>query len=371
MIGDPAVPRRDALLRPETMAGVISQRLLGGVPVERCERVYVKYRVGESLRVVYRYDGRYVAARTGKRDGIAAPEVGAALYPFPQDRKLDLSAVDRLDFTTRLVTWAAEQSATFECRDPSGRVVAYAKVQRDPARWPELDAVRVPRVLAARDGVLLLEALEGRRLDTLRGEGLHALGAALAALHATPPPAPRAGGASRERRVSRAVLEKVDARGTRFSRLDPERLATAADAIARVRPDVAPAAQRLVTRLLDRIEDSYGEPVLVHGDANLRNAILQPGGTVALLDLEDLSAGPAAADLGQVLAALIVIRTPHGARPLLAGYGTPSGQRRAALAHRRLAPRPPGPARHLPPPPAAPRPPARAARRGLHPRQPS
>ena len=67
MIADPAVPRRDALLRPATMAGVISQRLHGGVPVERCERTYVKYRVGDSLRVVYRYGRRrrYVAARTG------------------------------------------------------------------------------------------------------------------------------------------------------------------------------------------------------------------------------------------------------------------------------------------------------------------
>ena len=52
---DPAVPRRNSLLRPLTMAGVLSQRLHGGVPVERCERLYVKYRVGESLRAVYRY----------------------------------------------------------------------------------------------------------------------------------------------------------------------------------------------------------------------------------------------------------------------------------------------------------------------------
>jgi aminoglycoside phosphotransferase len=294
MIHDPAVPHRDTLLREETMAGVISQRLLGGVPVERCERVYVKYRVGESLRVVYRYDGHHVAARTGKRGDIA-------LFPFPHDRKLDLSAVDRLDFTTHLVAWAAEQSATFECRDPSGRVVAYAKVQRDPARWPELDAVRVPRVLAARDGVLVLEALEGRRLDTLGGgEGLHALGAALRNINGVRPHL-----------------------CSRFARLDPERLVTAAEVIGRVRPDVAPAAQRLLNRLLDRIEDSYGEPVLIHGDANLRNAILQPDGTVALLDLEDLSVGPAAADLGQVLAALIVNRTPKAAHELLAGYGTP------------------------------------------------
>jgi aminoglycoside phosphotransferase len=301
MIHDPAVPRRDALLRPETMAGVISQRLLGGVPVERCERVYVKYRVGASLRVVYRYDGRYVAARTGKRDGIQAPEVGAALYPFPHDRKLDLAAVERLDFSTHLVTWAAEQSATFECRDPSGRVAAYAKVRRDPARWPELDAVRVPRVLAARDGVLLLEALEGRRLDTLGGEGLHALGAALRNLNGVRP----------------------SLGSGRFVRLDPERLVTAAEVIGRVRPDVAPAAQRLLRRLLDRIEDSYGEPVLIHGDANLSNALLTPTGEVALLDLEDLSVGPAAADLGQVLAALIVNHTPKAAQALLHGYGTP------------------------------------------------
>ncbi|HEY6886755.1 MAG TPA: hypothetical protein VI300_03215, partial [Solirubrobacter sp.] len=182
MIADPAVPRRDALLRPETMAGVISQRLLGGVPVERCERVYVKYRVGESLRVVYRHDGAYVAARTGKRDGIAAPEVGAALYPFPHDRRLDLAAVERVldeGRSPHLVAWAAEQSATFECRDPSGRVVAYAKVQRDAAPWPALDTVRVPRVLAATDTVLLLEALPGERLDRTAGRGLAALGEAL------------------------------------------------------------------------------------------------------------------------------------------------------------------------------------------------
>lgn len=196
---DPAVPRRDALLRPETMAGVISQRLLAGVPVDRCERVYAKYRVGESLRVVYRYDGQYVAARTGKRDGVAAPEVGAALYPFPHDRKLpalaslDTTAARLLgrSITTHLVAYAAEQSATAECSDEHGRVVAYAKVGRDDAELQGCEllagqtAVRVPRVLAAADGVLLLEPLHGNRLDTLRGEGLHALGASLATLHQT------------------------------------------------------------------------------------------------------------------------------------------------------------------------------------------
>ncbi|HEY6890602.1 MAG TPA: phosphotransferase, partial [Solirubrobacter sp.] len=98
---------------------------------------------------------------------------------------------------------------------------------------------------------------------------------------------------------------------------------TAADVIARVRPDAAPAARRLLTRLLEHAEDAEREPVLIHGDANLRNALLQPDGTVALLDLEDLTYGPAAADLGQVLATLIVNRTPHAARALLGGYGDP------------------------------------------------
>ena len=90
---DPRVPRRDALLRPTTMAGVISQRLHEGVPVERVERAYVKYRVGESLRVVYRYalnDAvHHVAVRSGaKPHGTTAPEVGATLFPFPHDRRL-------------------------------------------------------------------------------------------------------------------------------------------------------------------------------------------------------------------------------------------------------------------------------------------
>jgi len=302
MIHDPAVPRRDALLRPETMAGVVSQRLRDGVPVERCERRYVKYRAGESLRVVYRCDGEWVAARTGRRDGVAAPEVGAALYPFPHDRKLDLAAVGRtLDagVTPHLVAWAAEQSATFECRDPSGHVLAYARVQPDAAPWPAFGAVRAPRVLRAEAGVLLLEALEGVRLDRAAGQGLAALGAALAQLHA-------------------AALGFTL---PRFTRADPERLDTAAEVIARVRPDVAPAAQRLLARLLDRAEAR--EPVLIHGDANLRNALLTADGTVALLDLEDLSLGPAAADLGQVLAALIATRAPHGAQALLRGYGDP------------------------------------------------
>ena len=127
MIGDPAVPRRDALLRPETMAGVISQRLLGGVPVERCERVYVKYRVGESLRVVYRYDDTYVAARTGKRDGLAAPRSAPRSIPSP---------------TTASWTWR-RSTACSTSNDPPPRRVGRRAVGH----------VRVPRPVGTRGRV--------------------------------------------------------------------------------------------------------------------------------------------------------------------------------------------------------------------------
>jgi aminoglycoside phosphotransferase len=321
---DPALPRRDALLEPLTMAEVISQRLHGGVPVERCERVYVKYRVGESLRVVYRYGGgHYVTARSTAKPpvaGIVAPEIGAVLSPFPHDRKLPAlpalapgsPVLERLlgrPCTPRLVAYAAEQAAAAQCRDERGRVLAYAKVGRDDGERRGCEAlagqetVRVPRVLAHGEGVLLLEALEGRRLDHLDGadlqRALHALGRTLATLHTTAP---------------------VPA--TRFERLDPTRLATAAAVIARARPDVEASAERLLAKLVLHEDDARRRRVCLHGDANLRNALALANGDVALLDLEHLSAGPAAADLGQVLAGLLSGRVRrNGAAALLAGYG--------------------------------------------------
>jgi aminoglycoside phosphotransferase len=314
LAADKHVPRRDALLRPAAMAGVISQRLHAGVPVERVERTYVKYRVGESLRVVYRYALRgelhHVTARTGTRGGTPAPEVGATLFPFPQDRKLEhlhalapgSKALHRLlgqPVTPRLVAYAAEQSATAECRDARGNVIAYAKVQASDAEHRGCRAlsdqqdVRVPRIFAHGQGVLILEALVGRRLDRMPEPPLHALGATLAKLHA----------------------QRVDA--PRFDRLDAGKLETAARVIAAARPDVD--AQRLLDALRERPDVPH---VTVHGDANLRNALQLAGGRVALLDLEHLGSGPAEADLGQVLAALLAGRT-HGAKALLAGYGRP------------------------------------------------
>jgi aminoglycoside phosphotransferase len=335
---DPAVPQRDALLDPEAVARLLGRDVRGHA------RTYAKYRVGESLRVVHRVEagGRYqhVAARTFRAGESAAayeralqfavpagplppvlhaPAHDTVLWTFPNDRRL--SALPRLaggapslttllgrPCRTRFVSYAAERSASAQCLDADGHVLAYVKLHasgsaaaRERASLETVGAatgahLRVPRVLAADADTVLLEPLAGRRLDTLapaeRADALRRLGRALATLH-TRAPVP----------------------DTRFARLDPERLANAVGVIARARPDAGGAAARLLAALLERPDAAAGPAVCLHGDANLRNALLD-GGRIALLDLEDASAGPAAADLGQLLAS-----TDAGlADALLAGY---------------------------------------------------
>jgi aminoglycoside phosphotransferase len=334
---DPEVPHRDALLDGR------------GLGVGTAARTYAKYRVGESLRVVHRLCGgghaatrsypataseaAYQRALAGLDRGapsrspvVHVPELDAVVWIFPADRKLAAlpllagpsRALDRLvgraGVTPRLVAYCAERSATAQCLDAAGRVVAFAKVQvgdgaeRERRRLDRVAAevgiddphLRVPRVLAASGGALAVEAIEGRRLDTLGGAlgaGLERLGAALATLH-----------------------ERSSVPSGRFERLDEERLDNAARVIGRARPDAAAAAAALLDSLLERLEDADGPAVCLHGDPGLRNAILD-GGRVALIDFEDAAAGPAAADLGRVLAGL----PRPAAEPLLRGYASVRG----------------------------------------------
>jgi Ser/Thr protein kinase RdoA (MazF antagonist) len=71
---------------------------------------------------------------------------------------------------------------------------------------------------------------------------------------------------------------------------------------------VAGAAERLLGCLALTGDDARRRPVCLHGDANLRNALLLQDGGIGLIDLEHVSAGPAAADLGQLLAGLLLAR---------------------------------------------------------------
>ena len=102
---DPAVPQRDALLDERYIASRLG--------AARCERINAKYRVGDSLRVVYRVDAdRILAGRTFRgrsrsvfRRAAAANEPGAVLHleeletvfwTFPNDRRLaGLRLLDR------------------------------------------------------------------------------------------------------------------------------------------------------------------------------------------------------------------------------------------------------------------------------------
>jgi aminoglycoside phosphotransferase (APT) family kinase protein len=362
---DAAVPARDVLLDPDAMAERLARLMGAGGPaaIDGYRRGRAKYRVGESLRVVHEVDvdgaprlvasrtfpdGRsrdvYERARASARDAgplravAHDPQLQAVFWTFPNDRKLatlpalapESGTVARLlgrpVGRIALAAYAPEKSATAACLAPStGRAVAYAKVYASAdelaAAHRAHDAVsarlgtahsllRVPAVLAVSeaDRMLVIEAVDGRRIDALLGpdqiEAMRRFGAALATLHSLPVPDGL----------------------PRFARLDPERQAQAAELLGRARPDVAAAAERLVAELCG-VPPAPADPVCLHGDVHPKNGLLQ-GRRVALVDLDQAGPGAAAAELGSALAglryhALVFDEAARGERlraALLAGY---------------------------------------------------
>jgi aminoglycoside phosphotransferase len=339
---DPVLPQRDALL-DTSLVGERIGRLIGAnqpAAIDRCERLRVNYQIGKSLRVLHRVDagrtrwtisarafrqgrgerGFEEACRDARPDGDRSvfydAELDTVFWVFPHDRKLtSLPAVARaaLPFidgfsgrwmSTHLVAYAPEKSATLACLDAQGSILAYAKVAAEHRGAPELvlyrglcDAVdgnpylRLPRILAhvPEYRLVLLEAVIGRRMDdpAAGAEAVHdagRLGAALAEFHA---------------------LEPTDA--PKFTRFAPDRLCEARRLVARVRPDVEEAADALVRELAAQQPDDRAAAVCLHGDLHPKNAIVSDG-RVALIDVEDLAVGPAAADIGSFLAALAYLR---------------------------------------------------------------
>jgi predicted glycosyltransferase/Ser/Thr protein kinase RdoA (MazF antagonist) len=327
---DPAVPRRDVLLDGDALAARLG--------AERVEHVRVKYRVGRGLGAVLRLhaDGatRLVSARAfapGRgargyekaRAGAAPhrplsydPELETVFWAFPHDRRigsLDLlagpsPALERLvgaPCTPELAAYVPEKAGTARCLDAGGRPLAFAKVYADDtaertaavhaALRAGADRLRVPRVLGLdpQRRALATEALEGATLAALgpdaAPEDLGRLGAALATLHAAPPP------------PGLPV----------FDRVAPSQLGLAAELVARARPDAAAAARALAA------PPSAAEAVCLHGDVNRKNAILGPDG-VGLVDLDDVRLGPAAADLGSLLAGLAYQRIVGALPPTVA-----------------------------------------------------
>jgi len=340
---DSAVPQRDALLDTRVVADRIGRLIgVGGpTPIERCERLRVNYQIGKSLRVVHRVEAARenwtIAARTYRDDrgerafdearaaAVRCGEVRPVFYDanlntvfwvFPNDRKikglpalansrlLSAGALPRQWTSCRLMAYAPEKSATVACLDDAGAVVAYAKCfagddgARDYAMYQALNQsadrsphVRLPRPLAyvPRCRVLIVEAIAGRRMADLAGdadaiEDAARLGTALAGFHGLTPIEPRP-----------------------FTRFANDRLLEARRLIACVRPDVANLAEALMRELIARRRDRSEPPSCLHGDVHPKNAIVADG-LVVLIDVEDLAVGPASADLGSFLAALIYLR---------------------------------------------------------------
>jgi aminoglycoside phosphotransferase len=327
---DFAVRHRDLLLDAEAMAPRLGRLLgrRGALAVDACRRGRVKYRPGESLRVLYALDvgGRRerVALRTfpGERGDrvferaaeratdrgplrgvVRDPELGAVLFTFPNDRKI--AGLRRLlarpgpgVAASRLVAWAPEKCATVRRVDAKGRTLAYAKAYagdegartrgvHDALRGPAAAAgLRLPWAISydPEHRVLECEALDGRPLAALEGSeleaGMRRLGAALAHLHRleAPPLAPP------------------------FERLEPTELRRAASLIAALRPDCSGAARELADRLITE-RPQAATAVCLHGDVHPKNALVGDAG-LALVDLDQVALGPAAADIGGILAGL-------------------------------------------------------------------
>ena len=360
LLNDPAFPRRDLLLDVGQAVRWLSPRigLNGPIAIERCERARVKYRPGVSLRVLYRIEagGRAhtLATRvfTGGRSNAAFERAASKAVPsgnlrpvghdaeldlvfwtFPNDRKISrlaalthpperLALIDERRWSlSRVVAYAPEKCVTAQCLDDTGAVLAYAKVYADDQRATHSiyealrkniegtkSRLRIPRVLAycEENHLLLLESLAGCRAADLckedRPQGFRRLGAALAALHSTPVP------------------EQVQP----FTRLRTDRLQMAARVIGAARPDVAQRAAELAGELCLRQPGLRAPGVCLHGDVHPKNGVLQ-GEQMALIDLDQAGTGPAAADLGSLLAALRYSRliramSPAEARKLAGAF---------------------------------------------------
>ena len=340
LMADRALPQRDLLLDPAFVAGLFSRRLgvNGPIVVDDCKHIRTTYRAGESLRVAYRVSAggqsSIVAGRVFPQGGSrkyferAEPKVAdcgpfrpvfhhaeteSIFWTFPNDRKIanlhslvDIPQELAELFTPRwtkssVVAYAPEKCATVQCLTAQDDVLAYAKIYADDhdqtcfrtymalrqSAASERAEVHFPEVLYhfAPHHIFILQALRGRRMADVQGREVYGafarLGQALARLHSLPVP---------------AHLQE-------FPRFTPSHMKLAAASIGLVRPDLAQLASELCDALCRQKKELNEPAVCLHGDVHPKNGILLENG-VALIDLDQASVGPPAADLGSLLAAL-------------------------------------------------------------------
>ena len=307
LAADPALPQRDLLLDDEQMAARLSSLIphRGPRSIDSCEKQRIKYRIGESLRVLYRLsvNGRSHLIAT---KAVAGTDNHPSFWMFPNDRKIKHLGLLRdmpETLTTVLagrwhhsegVAYVPEKCATVRCLDQDGQTIAYAKMYA-PTEGRSIYSTylqlasgcpRVVKPLAYSEPyrLLLLDAVPGTRIADLKHQklidGFVGLAQTLASLHSAPIPGEL----------------------PRFRRHDLDRLRNCARIIALARPDVAAVANELARELHSTLP-SAEHPVCLHGDVHPKNGIALDG-VVTLIDLDQTGVGPAAADLGSLLALL-------------------------------------------------------------------
>jgi aminoglycoside phosphotransferase (APT) family kinase protein len=338
---DDLLPERDRLLDPAFAADRGARPDLLGRPVARAELVRAKYRIGESLRAVWRltdHAGHHhlvtmrAWARAGSEDPGEPGQVGWWL--FPADRRLrQLDRVCRPDpvlaralglpawRASTVMTYAPERSLTVRAEAALGYVKTYAPEAIDTdrladrydlvAHWflTRRPGARTPRSLAATGDLLAIEAMPGRTVASTRSATdpgvLDQLGRAIAHLHDLP------------------VAATTGLVGP-FARLRADRITRSAELVAQARPDVAGELALVADRLRDR--PPAGELVLLHGDCHPGNCVVNEGG-LALVDLDQAGLGDPACDIGSLLARLY-----HGVPPGKVSSATAAAGARAFLA---------------------------------------
>ncbi len=326
---DPSLPQRDLLLDEGQMAARLSSLIAPRGPAVSagCEKQRIKYRIGESLRVLYRLsvNGRahLVAAKAfagpfsetavgiseisqRKSAQFVDSDIEAGFWVFPDDRKIrHLSLLRDKPETLSLVlrgkwhrsdgvAYVPEKCATVRCLDRNGQTIAYAKMyaateaHRIAETYRQLASgctrVVKPLEYSQLHHLLLLQAVPGSRMADLQdkqlSDGFAGLAQTLASLHSI----------------------SIPSHLPRFLRHDPDRLRNCARIIGIARPDVARVANELDRELRSTIPSE--EPlVCLHGDVHPKNGIAL-NGFVSLIDLDQSAIGPAAADLGSMLALL-------------------------------------------------------------------
>ena len=341
LAADSGVPQRDVLLNVAAMQRHLSPLFSGNIGLPHAKRI--KYRPGESLRVVYSVPRQgaadaMVTARTvpqgskptddcAARSGASCSAIGTRFWTFPNDRRLshigamlrpraDLSqALGGEWVESRVAGYAPEKAVVVACLDRHRRTIAYAKHYvslADARRAYRLHAdlwrlsaggrppLRLPRPLALDDRwhLVITECATGARLTDVPSSdeepALARLGAATARFHQIPVP------------------DGVPA----FERFTAASLAQAAEIVARACP-VAACDVRTVVNALAVFESDDDERVVLHGDLHLKNAMAD-GDSVWLIDLDQASTGPAAAEIGSVLA---LVRSRVAAGLLTPGLG--------------------------------------------------